>query len=82
MQNGFIERFNRTFREDILDAYIFRSIQQFNVIAEKWREDYNSTHPHGSLDGKSPKEYGKRRENLKGVPPLKQRYLNYRLSKE
>jgi len=82
MQNGFIERFNRTFREDILDAFIFRSIQQFNVIAEKWRQDYNHTHPHGSLDGKSPKAYGKRSENLKGVPPLKQEYLNYRLSKE
>ena len=82
MQNGFIERFNRTFREDILDAYMFRSIQQFNDIAGRWKEDYNNTHPHGSLDRKSPREYGKRVKILKGVPPLKKEYLNYRLSKE
>jgi putative transposase len=28
MQNGFIERFNRTFREDVLDMHIFENIHQ------------------------------------------------------
>ena len=27
MQNGFIERFNRTFREDVLDAYWFEDLE-------------------------------------------------------
>ncbi len=36
MQNGYIERFNRTFREDVLDAYLFSSFRQLNVLAEKW----------------------------------------------
>ena len=57
MQNGYIERFNRTFREDILDAYIFSSISQFNIIAEKWMTDYNDFHPHKSLGRKSPREF-------------------------
>lgn len=28
MQNGFIERFNRTYREDVLDMKIFENIKQ------------------------------------------------------
>jgi len=53
-QNGFIERFNRTFREDILDAYIFESIDQLNMISEQWTNQYNHEHPHQSLGGISP----------------------------
>ncbi len=52
MQNGYIERFNRTFREDVLDAYLFSSFRQLNVLAEKWKEDYNQYHPHKSLNNK------------------------------
>ena len=32
-QNGYIERLNRTFREDVLDAYMFTSINQFNILS-------------------------------------------------
>jgi len=60
MQNGYVERFNRTFREDVLDAYLFSSVAQFNMIAEKWNEDYNCYHPHGSLGNKSPREFAPR----------------------
>ena len=49
MQNGNIERFNWTFRENVLDAYLFSSISQFHIIADKWSEDHNDNHPHGSL---------------------------------
>ena len=69
MQNGYIERFNRTFREDVLDAYLFSSISQFQIIADKWSEDYNDNHPHGSLGNISPKEYGKRCHNSVGLSP-------------
>jgi len=34
MQNGYIERFNRFFREDILDAYYFRDIYQLQKISD------------------------------------------------
>ena len=46
MQNCFIERFNRTFREDVLDAYWFENLEQLGIIAEQWRYDYNFYHPH------------------------------------
>ena len=69
MQNGYVERFNRTFREDILVAYLFSSISQFNVLAEKWMEDYNNTHPHKSLGNKSPREYAQRSYPILGLAP-------------
>ena len=69
MQNGYVERFNRTFREDILDAYLFSSISQFNVLAEKWKDDYNKTHPHQSLGNKSPREYAQRSHSSLGLAP-------------
>jgi len=45
-QNANIERFNRTFREDVLDAYLFESIIHVNALAYEWQIDYNSNHPH------------------------------------
>lgn len=57
MQNGYIERFNRTFRENILDAYLFEDINQVQILAEEWMQDYNYNRPHDALDGKTPAEY-------------------------
>ena len=56
-QNAYIERFNRIFRENILDAYWFEDLDQIRVIAEQWRSDYNNNHPHSSLNGMSPIKY-------------------------
>lgn len=56
-QNAYIERFNRIFREDILDAYWFENLEQVRVVAEQWRMDYNNHHPHSSLGGISPIQY-------------------------
>ena len=53
-QNAYIERFNRIFREDTLDAYWFEDLEQVRIIAENWRQDYNHNHPHNSLNGLSP----------------------------
>ncbi len=56
-QNAYIERFNRIFREDILDAYWFEDPEQVRLIAEQWRMDYNHNHPHSSLGDISPINY-------------------------
>jgi len=58
-QNAYIERFNRLFREDILDAYIFDDIHQLRKLTSEWMEDYNRNHPHSALGKKSPYEYAK-----------------------
>ena len=56
-QNAFIERFNRTFREDVLDAYVFDSLSEVRDIAEQWLEEYNAIRPHDALQGLSPYQY-------------------------
>lgn len=61
-QNAYIERFNRTFREDILDAYLFDNLQQVNIKAYHWQVDYNANHPHKALDGLSPWLYSGQNE--------------------
>jgi putative transposase len=61
MQNGFIERFNRSYRTEVLDAYLFSSIQQVNEITEKWMEDYNDQRPHESLGHIAPTKYKNRK---------------------
>ena len=53
-QNAYIERFNGSFRKDVLDAYLFENIHQMKSIAEEWMEDYNYDRPHDALGGRSP----------------------------
>lgn len=57
MQNAYIERFNGSFRRDILDAYLFDDIHQVRQLAEEWMEDYNNDRPHDALSGRSPIEF-------------------------
>jgi len=70
MQNGYIERFNRTFREDVLDAYLFNSLKQVRTLSDEWKKDYNAYHPHKSLGRLSPIGYRQAVESGK-LPLLK-----------
>jgi len=56
-QNAYIERFNRTYREDILDAYLFSTIQEVQAITEDWLDEYNAVRPHAALGGLPPYQY-------------------------
>lgn len=47
-QNGFIERFNRTFREDALDAYLFEHLEQAQQYVNQWMYMYNNERPHSA----------------------------------
>jgi putative transposase len=56
-QNAYIERFNRTFREDILDAYLFETMEEVREVVGPWIEEYNAIRPHESLQGLSPYQF-------------------------
>ena len=56
-QNAYIERFNRTFREDVLDAVVFDTLSEVRDITEQWLEEYNAIRPHDALQGLSPYQY-------------------------
>ena len=59
-QNGYIERFNRTYREEVLDMYLFRNLQEVQRITNQWIKEYNSERPHHSLGNSTPHEYAQK----------------------
>ena len=56
-QNSFVERFNRTYREEILDMYVFSRLSEVRDLTEKWLKEYNEERPHESLGNMTPVEY-------------------------
>ena len=59
-QNAFIERFNRTFREEVLDAYLFHSLAEVQAITQDWLEEYNAIRPHAALGGLPPYHFARK----------------------
>jgi len=54
-QYAYIERFKRTDREEVLDAYLFDTLQEIRHITEGWREDYNTIRPQQALQALAPR---------------------------
>ena len=47
-QNGNIERFNRIFREEVLDQDLFLRLENVQEAAYWWMIEYNHQRPHDS----------------------------------
>jgi putative transposase len=56
-QNSYIERFNKTYREEVLDFYLFKSLTEVKEITENWLRQYNEERPHESLGDLTPAEF-------------------------
>lgn len=62
-QNAYSERFNRTFRHEVLDAYVFESLHQVRDITRRWILEYNEERPHDSLGRILPTVFRRQIEN-------------------
>lgn len=67
-QNAYIERFNKTYREHVLDVYLFDSLEEVRDITQEWIIDYNNFRPHDSLGGVPPAKYRQQSVEKVAIP--------------
>ena len=71
-QNGYIERFNRSYREEVLSAFLFESIQEVKEITHQWMWEYNNIRPHKSLMNLPPTKFLLKYGKLDEFPTFQQ----------
>lgn len=63
-QNAYIERFNRTYRQEVLDLYAFSDLDEVRDESTRWLYSYNHDRPHLALDRQPPASYRAQYEAL------------------
>jgi transposase InsO family protein len=53
-ENGYNESFNGKLRDELLNGEIFYTLQEAQVLIERWRQHYNTIRPHSSLGYRPP----------------------------
>jgi len=54
LENGYVESFNGKLRDGLLDREIFYTLQEAQVLIERWRQHYNRFRPHSALGYQPP----------------------------
>ena len=65
-QNGVNESFNGKFRDECLNRELLASVLEAQGVARSFRDDYNTSRPHSSIQYRTPAEY--RAELLAKLP--------------
>jgi putative transposase len=55
-QNAYVERFNRTYRDELLDQYLFATLDDVREATYWWIREYNEERPHDALADRTPAE--------------------------
>lgn len=63
-ENGLVERFIRSFKEECAWVNNFKSLDEARTVIGKWVEWYNTERPHQTLGYKTPKEVRQEHEKL------------------
>lgn len=50
----YCESFNARLRDELLDAEVFYSLREAQILIEQWRRHYNTARPHSSLGYRPP----------------------------
>ena len=53
-QNAFVERFNGTMRDEVLNGETFRTLLEARVVIAAWVHEYNTLRPHRGLGMRTP----------------------------
>jgi putative transposase len=57
MQNDFIERFNRSYRQAVFDMFVFQTLNEVREQTENWLKEYNEERPHDALGDMTPENF-------------------------
>ncbi|MFG6664763.1 IS3 family transposase [Sulfitobacter sp. 916] len=68
-QNAFIESFNGSLRDELLNEEIFDTLDDARRKLALWRYDYNTVRPHSSLGNQTPKQARQALEQFEGSAP-------------
>jgi putative transposase len=56
-QNAYVERFNGSMRDEVLNGELFHSVLEARVVLHAWIEQYNTVRPHRGLGFKTPQAF-------------------------
>jgi transposase InsO family protein len=59
-ENGYAESFHSRLRDELLNAELFTSLREAQLLAKEWRQDYNHQRPHSALAYQTPAEFASR----------------------
>jgi putative transposase len=58
VENAFIESFNGKLRDECLNAHVFATVAEAQVVLDVWREDDNGVRRHSALQDRTPAAVG------------------------
>ncbi len=53
-ENGYVGSFNGKLRDELLDREVFNTLQETQILVERYRQTYNKIRPHSSMGYRPP----------------------------
>ena len=66
-QNAYVERFNGSMRDEVLNGESFHSVLEAKVVISRWVDEYNEIRPHLGLGMQTPNAFFKTASEVTSV---------------